>query len=539
MKLGRGRVVTFVWVVLGCGRTGLLLPDLDASTGSGGEGGSLADLRDYCDVDADCPQDDPCAVSYCSAPTHPRTRRTCQARPVDCNDGDTCTVDRCDATARGCVHERPADEDHDGFVGKAPDGVPASCGGADCDDRDPRVFPGAREICDGKDNDCNGGIDEGASYAALGSPVLVAPTFEHSQVGDVVFDGASFGLTYTYRDASDHTTSYFERLDGSGSIIAGPVRVSEINADTFAGSIAWSGRSYLTAWSDDRQASNYEVYATRFDQQAQKLQPDLRLTTADDFSFHATVSYTGSEYVTVWADHRFVRGGGGSAVFGRRLSESGAAVADEVRLTSSDEDADFGALAAGKTRLGVPYVVSGAELPDGSEPPTAIRFRTFDLTLGDGTPPVELGADGQDPNVTAVGDYFVAAWHTGNLKRGFGSSIVAAVFDERGNVLTGGVITSGDTHAKHRSLLSLGDRVFVAWEATPPDSDVFELFYEVLSVPSLAVVTPRQLLLKSAAGWPLLEPHALLEASGDVAITYNENGTYLGYFMRLGCAMGP
>jgi len=31
----------------------------------------------------------------------------------------------------------------------------------DCDDNDAAVHPGAKEVCDGKDNDCKGGTDEG------------------------------------------------------------------------------------------------------------------------------------------------------------------------------------------------------------------------------------------------------------------------------------------------------------------------------------------------------------------------------------------
>ncbi len=49
------------------------------------------------------------------------------------------------------------DNDGDGFAEE--DG--SSVAGGDCDDTNPAVYPGAFEVCDGLDNDCNGSIDEG------------------------------------------------------------------------------------------------------------------------------------------------------------------------------------------------------------------------------------------------------------------------------------------------------------------------------------------------------------------------------------------
>ncbi len=46
---------------------------------------------------------------------------------------------------------------------------PAAVLAGDCDNHDPLVHPGATEVCDGKDNNCVAGIDEGGAVALCGS----------------------------------------------------------------------------------------------------------------------------------------------------------------------------------------------------------------------------------------------------------------------------------------------------------------------------------------------------------------------------------
>jgi len=101
--------------------------------------------------------------------------RTCGV-PSDCNDNDRfinpgvqewCS-DRKDNNCNSQVDETPCicpDADNDGFTA-------SYCGGTDCDDVNNTVYPGALELCtDGKDNDCNG-LKDCADPNAINCPQI-------------------------------------------------------------------------------------------------------------------------------------------------------------------------------------------------------------------------------------------------------------------------------------------------------------------------------------------------------------------------------
>jgi hypothetical protein len=83
----------------------------------------------------------------------------------------------------GCI-----DLDSDGFA--------ANCNPLDCEDSSPAINPGAPEICDGSDNDCDTEVDEGGACAGSCNPFDPAPVCGlgvHCNPGTVPYTGICSG----------------------------------------------------------------------------------------------------------------------------------------------------------------------------------------------------------------------------------------------------------------------------------------------------------------------------------------------------------
>ncbi|MDX2133558.1 MAG: MopE-related protein [Saprospiraceae bacterium] len=106
-----------------------------------------------------------------------------------------------------------------------PVGYTASSLGSDCNDNDAAINPGAIEICDSLDNNCNGQIDENASgeiqYVMVTpvQPVCAAPT--------------QGGLIIDLTGGLDGNTTGLEYAIVGGSVFSGSPNFADVTADPF------------------------------------------------------------------------------------------------------------------------------------------------------------------------------------------------------------------------------------------------------------------------------------------------------------------
>jgi len=136
----------FLLSVSGCGGSP------PAGTDAGSDAASGPDTGPECTTAADC--DDGLVCNGAEACTG---ARCVLGTPMRCNDMVACTLDTCSEELRRCVFRVP-DEDGDGAgAASCVDGMGVALG-TDCDDTDANRFPTNAEVCDamGHDEDCQG-----------------------------------------------------------------------------------------------------------------------------------------------------------------------------------------------------------------------------------------------------------------------------------------------------------------------------------------------------------------------------------------------
>ena len=163
----------------------------------------------------------------------------CDDTRADTHPGATEVCDGVDTNCNGDLDGVNEDDDHDGHA----DSACAGAGASDCNDTNADIYVGAPELCDGMDNDCDGVADTTGDAGSGCASAQLALGYAHSCVKRV--DGS----VYCWGG-----NSYGQVGNGSRNNALTPVRVSLASATTIAAgylnTCARVGTS-LSCWGDN------------------------------------------------------------------------------------------------------------------------------------------------------------------------------------------------------------------------------------------------------------------------------------------------
>lgn len=517
--IARAALVGALALGLGCGaRTGLEALD----------GGPVAPP---CVTDRDC--DD---GRHCTGTERCLEGRCAAGDPVECAaPAGVCDEARCDDTARACVTARvSADRDGDGYFGRVR-GRPAC--GDDCDDDNPAVHPGATEVCNSRDDDCDGAVDEGSRLVTTDTLVRVSDAAtQPGGPGGLAWTGASYTASWwAYQGGKARV--FVSPLDRLGQRQGEAQPVSLLPADAFGAALAWTGRAVGAVWQDRRDpGAGYEVYFNRFDPTGARLGPDVRVSGTAGHSIQPALVWTGTDFVVVWQEAIDRRDPSRFVLAVRRLDATGRPATAALVLAAIPRSAEGPSIAA------APDGTLGVAWTDTRDGGRAVYFEAY--TLGETLRIVAPARRVSPPGHTAVHPHAVfnaGAWALTWYDDAAGSSdreVWGAVLGSDGAAQTAARRLTADAgFSRYPRWLPFGDRLLLVWGDDRADAR-YALWAQVFS-PGLVPLTEPMQVTPTAPSAASVSPTLSFGPDGDVGVLFRDarDGRIGTWFTRLRCEM--
>ncbi len=442
-------------------------------------------------------------------------QRCVRVSQTTCNDNNACTTDSCNRKTGACAFA-PLSVDLDGDGHATPlqgfePGAPGACGD-DCDDSDSSAYPGKKEVCDGVDNDCDGIVDNGATYApaSVGNELRISELDADYAEPDFLARGGAGALAAYSASRSGQLGTELRRLDAAGTPVSAPAALTGADAAGTNSAAVWTGDRWGIAWSD-RRDGNFEIYFATLDAQGSKLAPgDERITVSDGFSLYPKLVWNGHEFDLVWQEEV---GAATFALQGQRLGVDGSLLGPIASLAGG-LTAQGPALAAGRKELGLSWI-------EGTPSQHAVRFQTIGFDFAPLTAPITITSGAIQGVAASVAfnrtGYVVAFTDPRAGKRG----VYAAVASTDGSLVIPPVaIALPGSDARDIAMLPLGDRVEFVYGDDRDGNQGYELYARTMWADLGPIAPPTRV---TQARGDSISPSIAFTRSGAVGVLFRDD----------------
>ncbi|MBZ5641048.1 MAG: hypothetical protein LAO51_20095 [Acidobacteriia bacterium] len=413
--------------------------------------------------------------------------------PVDVTFRETCT-----------------DADDDGYFYEDGCGTPQ-----DCNDADPNTHPGAPEVCDGYDHNCDGEIDDGPSCIrscsdpdphAVSTQLLPAEPSDRTSA--LTWNGMEYGIVFGHSNPGS-TQLYFHRLGAGGESLAPAVSVTPTSWSTGSPILKWTGSDYGLLWRDGSTGLQ-EIRFRRFDRNGTSLLPE----TVIAYGWNPGLSWTGAEFGVAWID--------GGNVYFTRLDASGSQITSPTLVTSTAWNDPLSLAWSGSS-----YGLAWLDRRDGSREVYFAELAATGSVLHGPLPVTLSGSSKGAPSLARCDGGYGIAWSDGS---GY-SKIFFRRLDAHGAFVTDQTEVNQPSWSPSTrlspNLASSGEEFGVVWE---DDRQIaYQIYFARLN--GNGVIQGDGALLQDGHG--AYVPRLVWDGSA-YAVTSGESGTGL-YFSKVGC----